>query len=91
VLSGGPRNSSNRIRGALRELTEDSPVREVLQQVIGTLVAHYLNRIFRTFGVLTHSCCKRMGASGSGMSRARSSSTPARPYIWRLIVFSRLT
>jgi hypothetical protein len=37
--------------------------------------------IFRTFGVLTHSCYKRMGATGGGMSRARSSSTPARPYI----------
>ena len=27
----------------------------------------------------------------SGISRARRSSTPARPYIWRLIVFSRFT
>jgi hypothetical protein len=31
-----------------------------------------------------------LGAGGRGKTRARSSSNPARPYIWRLNVFSRL-
>ena len=35
--------------------------------------------------VLTRSRCKTIGPYGEiGISRARRSSTPARPYIWRL-------
>jgi hypothetical protein len=57
----------------------------------GPVVDMHLNRISRTLGVLTHSRCKTIGSTESGMSRARRSSTPALPYIWRLIVFSRFT
>src|SRR4051812_10177567 len=32
-----------------------------------------------------------IASTESGVSRARSNSKPARPYIWRLIVFSRFT
>jgi hypothetical protein len=42
-------------------------------------------------GILPHIRCTVGGSTGSGMSRARRSSTPARPYIWRLSIFSRFT
>jgi len=71
------------IHGYLSGLSRPEQVVHFVRHVLGT------PGLFRNFDA-THGAGPGEVAGEYGRTRARRSSKPARPYIWRLIIFSRL-